>query len=477
MEQLTSELITKIRKKPLKTQLRNDSENTKRKHLAYMSRQPIYPNLPLEFDGKVIWKDYLSEIRNQGKCGSCWAWASVSSLEDRLALRTANLVHPSLSPLRPLLCDLDGKSWDIKHPEIVSYDLSIAKIISKNVGKIGCHGNTLIEAWRWLYTTGTNDDKCLPYTSKIPNKYNIVNYTSDTELPICSDITGPEGDMCSGYTQERLTGAEDGTPSRFYRSLCYYSVPGTLPYGSEKNIMSEIYMNGPVTTGMEVYPSFYAFDPKKEIYEDIIDAPRVGGHAIRIVGWGEDNGKKFWWIANSWGKDWGLNGYFRMIRGVNNCKIEENVIAGLPDLFYPSTMIFPPHIQKLIENIKEGPRTERLMMDFGYNTYGGGIDPRTGFARRVQYRYTGFDFSSPTSMSYLINTNNEKFVAGEITGSQHKEGYVETYKGKPVYKTILIFLLLFISISLLSLGFVCYKATKFHKKMEWRKIKVVTVSR
>ena len=71
------------------------------------------------------------------------------------------------------------------------------------------------------------------------------------------------------------------------------------------------------------------------------DDVRVGGHAIRIVGWGEESGVKFWWIANSWGTKWGINGYFRMIRGINDCKIEENVVCGLPDLFYPTTMIFP----------------------------------------------------------------------------------------------------------------------------------------
>ena len=467
MEQLTSELITKIQNKPLTTQLRNDSEKTKRKHLAYMSRQPIYPNLPLEFDGKVVWKDYLSEIRNQGKCGSCWAWASVSSLADRISLRTNNFLHPYLSPLRPLLCDLEGKEWDIKHPELVSYDLSMSKIISKNIGKVGCHGNTLIDVWRFLYTVGTNVDKCLSYKAKSPGQYDIIDYTNDSELPLCSDITGPEGDMCGDYFQERQTGAEDGTPAQFYRALCYYSVPGTAPYGTEENIMSEIYINGPVTTGMEVYPSFYQFNPKKDIYEDNIDAPRVGGHAVRIVGWGEEKGKKFWWIANSWGKDWGVDGYFRMVRGVNNCKIEENVIAGLPDLFYPTTMVFKPHVQKLIENIKKGPRTERMTIDYGNGINGGGIDPRTGYVRRVQYRYTGFDFSSPTSMSYLIKTHNEDFVAGKRTGAEGKkrdEGYMETYKRKPVDKTILTFLLLFISISVLSLGFLCYKATKFTKK-------------
>ena len=113
-------------------------------------------------------------------------------------------------------------------------------------------------------------------------------------------------------------------------------------------------------------------------------------------------------------------------------------------------------------------------MDFGYDTYGGGLDPRTGFARRVQYRYTGFDFSSPTSMSYLIKTNNDKFVAGQRRWTGRKEGYAEIYKQKHVDNTILIFLLLFISVSLLSLGFVCYNSTKFAKKRGLRNIKIIT---
>jgi len=465
MEQLSSELITKIQNNPLKTQLSNDSKNISKQHLLYMSKQKIHPNLPLEFDGKNIWKEYLSEIRNQGKCGSCWAWASVSSLADRFSLRTNNILHPNLTPLKPLLCDLGGKGWEIIHPEFEINDLKLSKILSKNIGKAGCHGNTLIDVWRFLYTIGTNTEECLSYKEKNPGQYNIIDYTTDSELPLCSDITGAEGDMCGDYYQERQTGAEDGTPARFYRALCYYSVPGISPYGSEENIMSEIYINGPVTTGMEVYPSFYTFNPKKDIYEDNIGSPRIGGHAIRIVGWGKENGKKFWWIANSWGKDWGINGYFRMIRGVNNCKIEENVIVGLPDLFYPSTMIFPKNIQKLIENISPEPRTYRMSLDYGNNEFGGGIDPRTGYTRRAQYRYTGYDFSSPLSISYLIETTAIPFVAGDISSnSEYYSEYCETYKNKTIDKTVLIFLLFFCIISLLLLGYFCYKSTNFNKK-------------
>lgn len=34
----------------------------------------------------------------------------------------------------------------------------------------------------------------------------------------------------------------------------------------------------------------------------------VGGHAIKVLGWGEENGTPYWLCANSWNTDWGDNG-------------------------------------------------------------------------------------------------------------------------------------------------------------------------
>lgn len=42
----------------------------------------------------------------------------------------------------------------------------------------------------------------------------------------------------------------------------------------------------------------------------------LGGHAIKILGWGEENGVPYWLAANSWNTDWGDNGegHFRLFR-------------------------------------------------------------------------------------------------------------------------------------------------------------------
>merc|ERR1711928_135894 len=50
----------------------------------------------------------------------------------------------------------------------------------------------------------------------------------------------------------------------------------------------------------------------------------LGGHAIRILGWGVEDGTPYWLIANSWNTDWGDNGYVKLLRGKDHCGIESH---------------------------------------------------------------------------------------------------------------------------------------------------------
>ena len=103
------------------------------------------------------------------------------------------------------------------------------------------------------------------------------------------------------------------------------------------NIRKEIYQNGPVEAAFTVYESFeqyvggiYQMDPST-------CGKQLGGHAIRIVGWGSENGTKYWKVANSWNPHWGEGGCFRILRsdsgaGTNGpgCQIELDVWGTSP---------------------------------------------------------------------------------------------------------------------------------------------------
>ena len=80
--------------------------------------------------------------------------------------------------------------------------------------------------------------------------------------------------------------------------------------------------DGPVEAGFTVYKSFMSY--QSGVYErhwwkvwDTVE----GGHAVKIVGWGVENDTEYWIIANSWSTQWGEDGFFRILRGKNECGI------------------------------------------------------------------------------------------------------------------------------------------------------------
>lgn len=87
--------------------------------------------------------------------------------------------------------------------------------------------------------------------------------------------------------------------------------------------------NGPVEGAFTVYEDLLLY--KDGVYVHV-HGKMLGQHAIRILGWGEENGTLYWIIANSWNTDWGNNGFFKILRGSNHCGIEDSIVAGLPKL-------------------------------------------------------------------------------------------------------------------------------------------------
>jgi len=92
-------------------------------------------------------------------------------------------------------------------------------------------------------------------------------------------------------------------------------------------MMNEIYNNGPISCGIAANDDFVAYDGG--IYYDSTGYLEID-HEVSIVGWGEQNGVKFWRIRNSWGAYWGESGFFRIVRGVNNLAIETECSWALP---------------------------------------------------------------------------------------------------------------------------------------------------
>lgn len=135
--------------------------------------------------------------------------------------------------------------------------------------------------------------------------------------PFASPSASPDAQYkCESNVSCLYVGATQS--SQDVRSLSVADLATTV-----ENVKREVMANGPLTGGFSVYESFMTFfdDPANatKVYtqEPSADEGPVGGHAVVIAGWGTQDGVDYWLIRNSWGHQWGDNGYFRMKIGMN----------------------------------------------------------------------------------------------------------------------------------------------------------------
>lgn len=63
----------------------------------------------------------------------------------------------------------------------------------------------------------------------------------------------------------------------------------------------------------------------------------MGYHAVRVIGWGVENGVNYWQCVNSWGKGFGEQGFFKILRGTDECEIEDYIYGALPPQAFPTS--------------------------------------------------------------------------------------------------------------------------------------------
>ena len=205
-------------------------------------------------------KGLVGPVKDQGQCGSCWAFGTVANLEGLYYKAKGVMVQMS----EQMLVDCD------------TYDK-------------GCNGGLEQRAFTWISENGGSIMKQADYPYK-------------------------------GYQ-----GTCKSNPSKFVDMI----VTGYIKLGSssyelepidEEQIKEFLYETGPICAGING-------DPLKYYSSGIFDksstqCPSSGiNHAVTIVGYGAASGKDYWIVRNSWGSNWGENGYFRIVRGTGCCGI------------------------------------------------------------------------------------------------------------------------------------------------------------
>jgi len=252
--------------------------------------------LPDTFDAREQWPNCasLKEVRDQGSCGSCWAFGAVEAMTDRICIVSKG-----------------AQNFHISAEDLVA--------CCSECG-FGCDGGFPQAAWSYyketgLVTGGNYNTKqgCEPYT-----------------LPSCDHHVNGSLPPCQG---------EQPTPQCENKCIPEYSTPfakdkhhGSTVYSvrsDQKQIETEIFNNGPVEAAFTVYADFLTY--KTGVYQHTSGSV-LGGHAVKILGWGVEDSTPYWLVANSWNEDWGDKGFFKIRRGNNECGIESGIVAGAPKL-------------------------------------------------------------------------------------------------------------------------------------------------
>lgn len=340
--------------------------------------------LPPQFEPQNgVWKVWMTEPANQGSCGSCWSFATVSALSDRFNILMRRKYINLLSPLLPTVCnDLLELLLEDDPLRIDTVRNTFAKTRIA-FEKEACRGNSLITACYYLQFYGTTRSACVPYSlptsigafkrgalnwgfpfsnseyfrgqntklfdfaqfneQETKGTCAFYNFFSVRPFAYCSDVIRVGGDKMYGSAFQH------------FQALFVYRIRNAVQ--DPRFLMYEIWRWGPIVTSFVVYEDFYEFDPvlPNAVYtHDPLRTQVVGGHAVEIVGWGvtdNDDKKPFWWVKNSWGPEYGLKGYFRFLRGSDHCGFETNAMAMMPNLFYPLDRV--PSVAQLEKRVTD----------------------------------------------------------------------------------------------------------------------------
>jgi cathepsin B len=257
-------------------------------------------DIPADFDVRTAFPDCAEvsgNIRDQSSCGSCWAFGSTEAFNDRHCIATGSKVKFSV---------LD----------------TTANCGFLSCQSMGCNGGQPGRAWSWFKSHGVvtggdffdinKGDTCAPY-GFAPCAHHVP---ATEKYPVCpsKEYKSPSLKKCteSKYPKDYASDKIKATDS--------YSLSGI------QAIQTDMVKYGSATAAFTVYNDFPTY--KSGVYKHTPGASALGGHAIKLLGWGTENSEDYWLVANSWNEMWGDHGTFKIARGSNECGIEGQVSAG-----------------------------------------------------------------------------------------------------------------------------------------------------
>lgn len=266
----------------------------------FKPRSRLLQAYPESYDLRAAYPlcESLTFIRNQFSCGACWAFSTMNSLTDRTCIKTYG------QRIRV------QRSWSMQDV-LESCDQATCGVAPTQ----GCNGGFLDGAFNYALKTGVctgeqaDDTKgCKPF---FLSKFDFSLPASPLPRFFCTNLA-----FTGTYFTDRMK----------IRGIKSYSNQFMKTPDLILAIQDALMKRGTLVAFLRVYEDIYLYSSGIYMTNGV---NMLGAHAVRLIGWGSENGVNYWLLANSWGQWWGEKGYFRIVRGVNNSGIEEYIIEGV----------------------------------------------------------------------------------------------------------------------------------------------------
>jgi len=201
--------------------------------------------------------EYLSPVKQQGSCGSCWAFSSTNALETFMRF----------------------KGYPIDR-------LSEQELVDCSTENNGCNGGFMHKAFNYIIDNkGLSSNEDYPYLGKSNHCQNenciIDNNNMNKNISMYKNVNGS--------------------------SLIQYEF--NVPRSIIDRVLS--LQISPLCIALDASSIYFQFY-KTGVIDIQLNQTQQLNHAVLLVGYGFDEGGLYWIIQNSWGTQWGDNGFCKI---------------------------------------------------------------------------------------------------------------------------------------------------------------------
>jgi C1A family cysteine protease len=218
----------------------------------------------------VDWRtqNLVTPVKNQGQCGSCWAFSTVVSFEGQASKSTGSLVSYSEQDLVDCV-----KGVTIPGETDACCD--------------GCKGGLMDSAFEYMITKQSGKDD-----TESAYSYKGVDGT-------CSFSAAKAGAAAvSNYTD--------------------------IAKGDEASLKDAVANVGPISVAVDANMFWQLYGGG--VFKPLFCNQDTLNHGVAVVGYGTEGSDGYWIIKNSWGATWGEKGYMRMVTGKNVCGVANSAV-------------------------------------------------------------------------------------------------------------------------------------------------------